>query len=245
MKTRSLVFNKSKSLPCRKSKAIKKSSSKSTFAKVKKNNAGKKVRHMKKKLATKNLSPKMPKLLTSNNAQSEVIDNRAITKRWKTLNEREVLECYFELDPEWTRKTIVYIKDLVQLSEKQIYKWGYEKRRRSSVYQKEEKAINMKQVTNIAELDAPLDPNNYNQIVEDLFPEEVNEEESLTVEQKEIYDHVRNQLIERSLQYENQSDLDKLLNERIPIRNIALEAKANQDMPNIPIEEVKKSVSNL
>lgn len=51
-------------------------------------------------------------------------------KRWKTLNEREVLECFFELDQDWQRKTIVYIKDLVELSEKQIYKWGYEKRRR-------------------------------------------------------------------------------------------------------------------
>lgn len=165
-------------------------------------------------------------------------------KRWKTVNEREVLECYFELDPDWTRKTIIYIKDLVLLSEKQIYKWGYEKRRRLNLDQKDAKQVNPKYMTHMSDLDAPIDKDNFNQIVSDLFPEEENEEEVLTDEQKEIYDYVKKQLIQRNMKYEQQSDLDKLLNDRIPIKNIAIEAKATQDTPIITPKEEIKTVSD-
>lgn len=176
----------------------------------------------------------------SSSSDSGLLNN---PKRWKTLNEREVLECYFELDPEWNRKTIDYIKDLVQLSEKQIYKWGYEKRRRLNIDQKEKKTINLKQVTPASDLTSPIDPDTYNDVVDSLFPDELSEEEVLSEEQKEIYDYVKEQLIARSERYEQQSDLDKLLNERIPIQNIALEAKASQEMSTISNHSPSKSVS--
>lgn len=151
-------------------------------------------------------------------------------KRWKTLNEREVLEWFFELDSEWTRKTILYLKDLVQLSEKQIYKWGYEKRRRLNLNTNEEKAIDMRLVTNLDDLHNTSGLDDLNNVVDYLFPEQENEEETLSDEQKEVYDAVRNQLVERSMKYELQSDLDKLLNERIPITNIAVEAKTSLEI---------------
>jgi len=148
-----------------------------------------------------------------------------LRKRWKTLNEREVLECYFELDPNWSRRTILYIKDLVHLSEKQIYKWGYEKRRRLNPHTPQEKIVDMKYVTKINDLTQPLNLEDLNHIVSSLFPEEESEEEALSDETKEIYNHVRNQLIKRSVEYDAQSDLDKLLTDRIPIQNLAIEAK--------------------
>jgi hypothetical protein len=54
-------------------------------------------------------------------------------KRWKTYNEKEILESFFQLDQDWNRKTILYVKDLVNLTEEQIYKWGYEKKKKLTV----------------------------------------------------------------------------------------------------------------
>lgn len=159
-------------------------------------------------------------------------------KRWKTLNEREVLECYFELDPEWSRKTILYVKDMVHLTLKQIYKWGYEKRRRLGMQVKQDKQIDVRFVTPSSKLDLPIPALGYNAAVAAMFPEEENEDEKLSVSQREIYDYLRKQLVERSQQYEEQSDLDKLLNDRIPIKNLALEA-----MAILPPQKVRKTKS--
>ena len=146
-------------------------------------------------------------------------------KRWKTLNEREVLECYFKLDPDWSRRTILYVKDLVQLSEKQIYKWGYEKRRRLNLFVPQDKVVDMKLVTKLSDLLTSSEEADLNLVVSNLFPEDECEEETLSDTQKSIYDRLKLKLIERSMRYEQQSDLDKLLNERIPIENLAIEAK--------------------
>ena len=157
------------------------------------------------------------------------LDDSTNRKRWKTLNEREVLECYYNLDSEWTRKTINYVKDLVQLSLKQIYKWGYEKKRRQNGFKKEEKSPNLRHVTCIGNLNSFKNSDNFNNIVEEMFPEDAIQDTLLSKEQMEIYDKVRDQLIERSEKYEQQSDLDKLLNERIPIKNIVVDAKKSVD----------------
>lgn len=179
----------------------------------------------------------------ANNKNAQLCCGR---KRWKTLNEREVLECYFELDQEWSRKTILYVKDLVQLSEKQIYKWGYEKRRRLNLHDKEDKFFNIKYVTKVEDLNVPTKCDDFNMIVDGLFPEEENEEETLTDGQKEMYDRVRNQLLERSEEYDQQTDLDKLLNDRIPIRNLALEAKASREsITNADTSDCKSVLSHL
>jgi hypothetical protein len=172
-------------------------------------------------------------------------------KRWKTLNEREVLECYFELDQEWTMCTIMYVKRLVHLSVKQIYKWGYEKRRRLNLRTSHDKIIDIKYVSKAEDLHESIIGKDFNTIVDGLFYDEENEEEvTLSADQKEMYDYVRNQLIKRSFQYEQQSDLDKLLSERIPIRNIAIEAREylqsslNKDISTGKIKNVKDLVGN-
>jgi len=163
-------------------------------------------------------------------------------KRWKTLNEREVLECFFEVDKEWSRKTILYVKDLVQLSEKQIYKWGYEKRRKLGLLDAhKDKSIDLKYITKIQDLKPVVLSDDFNSVVDSLFPED-SEEETLSDEQKEMYDKIRDQLLERSEKYEQQSDLDKLLNDRVPIQKIAIQAKAlRYNRPEFDIN-LRKSV---
>eukprot|EP00344_Euplotes_crassus_P011933 CAMPEP_0196995688 /NCGR_PEP_ID=MMETSP1380-20130617/1761_1 /TAXON_ID=5936 /ORGANISM="Euplotes crassus, Strain CT5" /LENGTH=268 /DNA_ID=CAMNT_0042411443 /DNA_START=324 /DNA_END=1130 /DNA_ORIENTATION=- len=116
---------------------------------------------------------------------------------------------------------------MVNLSEKQIYKWGYEKRRRLNLSIPHDTSIDMKYITQIGELAKPIDFSDLNKLVSELFPEETNEEESLSEEARVVYDYLRDQLIERSVEYDKQSDLEKLLNERIPITNLAVEAKKN------------------
>mmetsp|Transcript_17290 Transcript_17290/g.19340 ORF Transcript_17290/g.19340 Transcript_17290/m.19340 type:complete len:372 (+) Transcript_17290:35-1150(+) len=180
------------------------------------------IKGMKRRGLNKNVSEDLFEVNSANSQGNSTLGNR---KRWKTLNEREVLECYFELDQEWNRRTILYVKELVHLTEKQIYKWGYEKRRRLNLHTPQEKPIDSKNVTLIGDLQKPINQKDLNSVVASLFPEEENEEETLSDLQKKAYDYVKNKLIERSIQYEGQSDLDKLLNDRIPIKNVAIEAK--------------------
>jgi hypothetical protein len=156
------------------------------------------------------------------------IESKRLRKRWKTLNEREVLECYFVLDPEWSRKTIKYLKDLVQLSEKkkQIYKWGYEKRRKLGIKTKVDVDKCARPITRIEDLQKRLgQEEDYNKIVKELFPVIPIEEEVLSDSQKQIYDKVKEELIKRNEIYENQTDLDKLLNDRIPIKEVATDVQ--------------------
>lgn len=90
----------------------------------------------------------------------------------------------------------------------------------------------MRHVTSISSLNSFKCSDNFNNIVDQMFPEDENEDMVLSKEQTEIYDKVRDQLIERSEKYEQQSDLDKLLNERIPIKTIAVEAKRSANDVN-------------
>eukprot|EP00345_Euplotes_harpa_P003366 CAMPEP_0168322348 /NCGR_PEP_ID=MMETSP0213-20121227/2835_1 /TAXON_ID=151035 /ORGANISM="Euplotes harpa, Strain FSP1.4" /LENGTH=191 /DNA_ID=CAMNT_0008324217 /DNA_START=279 /DNA_END=854 /DNA_ORIENTATION=+ len=140
------------------------------------------------------------------------------------MNEKEVLECYFELDPEWTRKTIAYVKDLVHLSEKQIYKWGYERRRRLNLNSPDNKAVDMKLVTRVDQLESRILPHEFNLVVDSLFPEDEKDDEELSKGQKIIYDRVKSQLITRNEKYEQQSDLDKLLHEKVSVSQLVSHA---------------------
>lgn len=48
--------------------------------------------------------------------------------RVKTPEEVKFLESQFEKDPEWTRKTVQYWKEVLNLGTTQIYKWGFDKK---------------------------------------------------------------------------------------------------------------------
>lgn len=52
-----------------------------------------------------------------------------IIKKTKTLDQLMYLEKQFALDPEWSKKTISQCAKVLTLKRKQIYKWGYNKKK--------------------------------------------------------------------------------------------------------------------
>lgn len=138
-------------------------------------------------------------------------------KRWKTFNEKEILECYFELDSQWSRKTINYVKKIVKLSEEQIYKWGYERKRKLKLDQDTQEGEDYTQV-NRTEAKAIKDlAQDYNSLVDELFPTCDLMADELTSEEKKKYDELKAKVKRKSNSYEELDDLDKLLCERLPL----------------------------
>mmetsp|Transcript_22976 Transcript_22976/g.25513 ORF Transcript_22976/g.25513 Transcript_22976/m.25513 type:complete len:192 (+) Transcript_22976:91-666(+) len=70
----------------------------------------------------------MPKIYRAENISTEDSKNSRTKISFK---DRITLEAYFKYDPCWQKKTRDYVTPLVNLGEKQIYKWGYDKRRTS------------------------------------------------------------------------------------------------------------------
>lgn len=139
-------------------------------------------------------------------------------KRWKTFNEKEILESYFKLDNKWGRKTINYVKALVNLSEEQIYKWGYEKKRKMRLTS-EAKITGSAQISRIGDnfLTNILD---YNSIVSELFPEDEFNSEKLSREERARYDNLRDQMLQKDASIKSMSELDQILHERLPTDSI-------------------------
>lgn len=44
----------------------------------------------------------------------------------------EFLEEFFKIDPEWTKSTINFISKFMNLTHLQLYKWGYDQKRKNS-----------------------------------------------------------------------------------------------------------------
>lgn len=139
-------------------------------------------------------------------------------KRWKTFNEKEILESYFQLDQKWGRKTINYVKDLVSLTEEQIYKWGYEKKRKIKVSMTPQNSNSSVQLSGINEnfLAKTLD---YNEIVSELFPESELNSEKLSAQERRRYDVLRDQMLQKDASIKSMSELDQILYERLPTKS--------------------------
>ena len=52
-------------------------------------------------------------------------------RKGKTQEEIKFLEEQFSYDPQWTKRTRKYCKKHLNLSTSQIYKWGYDKKKRN------------------------------------------------------------------------------------------------------------------
>ena len=162
-------------------------------------------------------------------------------KRWKTFSEKEVLECYFVLDPNWTRKTIAYVTKLVRLTEDQIYKWGYERKRKDKSHQSEfdENIINTNRRTNTQSSTNASD--DYNNLVNELFPMDLDSTDKLSKDEKSLYNKVRDQLLIKDDQFKGMSELDRLLCERIKLSDIVQYVRNLTKMNS----EVLAPISNL
>lgn len=73
-------------------------------------------------------------------------------------------EC-LKIDSEWTQKTVDFIKSHTSLSEKQIYKWGYDKNRKGKYSNGIRDSIRENKRRKLNESDS----SDYNQIVTELF----------------------------------------------------------------------------
>lgn len=126
----------------------------------------------------------MPRLNNRNTRKSEI-------KRWKTYNEKEILESFFALDPTWSRKTISYVSKLVKLSEEQIYKWGYEQKRKTYDEKQSSSDCAASRIDNFNP-NASLD---YNIIVDELFPSGLLMDDQLSKQEKQTYDALKSKLM--------------------------------------------------
>lgn len=164
-------------------------------------------------------------------------------KRWKTFSEKEILECYFVLDPSWAKKTMVYVKDLVKLSEEQIYKWGYERKRK---LRKEKDAILEKEFAQRSYEIAKKSVSSiidYNLMVNDIFSDKSEEPSFLTYEEKAKYDQVRDELIRKDAEFQQMPKFERILYERLRLSDIFPIAKDRIDSEWINFETPKNDQS--
>lgn len=85
----------------------------------------------------------------------------------------KILEDCFARDNEWTKETVEYIMANTKLSEVQVYKWGYDQKRKNSCKEGIRNRIREYRRRKISETAT----NDYNNMVSELFPEDDNHEE--------------------------------------------------------------------
>lgn len=79
-----------------------------------------------------------------------------------------LLDKFFTLDPEWSKDTIKFISSFLSLTELQLYKWGYDQKRKFSC----KKGIRNKVRENRRRKYSDNCITDYNSMVSELFPEE-------------------------------------------------------------------------
>jgi hypothetical protein len=170
--------------------------------------------------------------MSHTNSHNEKKSRQSTLKRWKTCNEIEVLEKFFNLDKEWNRKTMVYVKDLVSLTEEQIYKWGYEKKRKLKLLKsKKNRKVSLNSMD--ADQDSVKTQTDYNSLIDELFPDSENLADTLTLAETVRYDALKAEILENNSSFKEMSDLDQLLFERMPISDVNLKSKRQ-------VKEMKK-----
>lgn len=90
------------------------------------------------------------------------------SRKIKDLKQLRLLEEFFALDPEWTKDTINYISSFMNLTYLQLYKWGYDQKRKNSY----KKGIRNKIRETRRRKFSANSVSDYNTMVSELFPEE-------------------------------------------------------------------------
>jgi hypothetical protein len=92
---------------------------------------------------------------------------RSKSRKIKDVKQFRLLEKFFALDPNWTKSTIKFISEFMELTELQLYKWGYDQKRKSSHRKGIRDVIREKRRSSFT-FNENMD---YNTMVSDLFPE--------------------------------------------------------------------------
>lgn len=121
------------------------------------------------------------------------------------------------MDSQWSRKTINYVKKIVKLSEEQIYKWGYERKRKLKLEQDTQEDDGHTQLNRTEDKAFNNSPQDYNSLVDELFPTCDLMSDELTLEEKKKYDALKAKIKKDQSSFEKLDELDKLLCERLPL----------------------------
>jgi hypothetical protein len=156
-------------------------------------------------------------------------------KRWKTFNEKEILDEFYNLDSNWSRKTINYVAKIVKLTEEQIYKWGYEKKRKTTDDQQKSSDIIKSRVGASSTNTACID---YNKLVDELSPNGELTVEKLTKQEKKVYDALKTRIMKKEKCIKEMSELDQILYERLPTESKDCMLKSTKRKTSISEESV-------
>lgn len=123
------------------------------------------------------------------------------TRKIKDQVQMQYLEEFFKLDPEWSKSTIQFISGFMSLTPLQLYKWGYDQKRKNSC----KKGIRTKIRENLR-LSSNEEFTDYNLIVDQLFPEIESKSTSNTFKNQILFEKLRDRFFNRS---ENLSTLEE------------------------------------
>lgn len=90
------------------------------------------------------------------------------SRKIKDVIQLQLLEEFFALDSEWSKDTIKYISGFLPLTKLQLYKWGYDQKRKNSC----KKGIRNKIRESRRRKFSDNSVTDYNTMVSELFPEE-------------------------------------------------------------------------
>jgi hypothetical protein len=123
--------------------------------------------------------------------------NSRRSRKIKDVKLLRLLEAFFELDPEWKKETMDFLCSFLNLTNLQIYKWGYDQKRRISHkkgIRSKIKDKNMKKYTysnSISTVD-------YNSMVSELFSENEKTTDELNVDIKLRFEFLRDEYLNKS-----------------------------------------------
>ena len=113
----------------------------------------------------------------------------------------------------------------MKLSENQIYKWGYERKKKIRSQNDAILEENFSQNNRTEDQFSSNDFQDYNNIVNELFPIGQDMSDELTHKEEMVYNKVRDELMNKDVELQRMSEIDKLLWERIKISDVVHNVK--------------------
>ena len=142
-----------------------------------------------------------PKKIGKQGSKKISKSSQKFSRKIKDRLQMQFLEEFFKLDPEWTKSTINFISEFMNLTSLQLYKWGYDQKRKNSW----KKGIRSK-VRENRRLASNEDIADYNLIVDQLFPEIESKNNSNIYETKMSFEKLRDKYFSKT---ENLSTLEE------------------------------------
>lgn len=143
------------------------------------------------------------------------------SRKIKDVIQLQLLEEFFALDSEWSKDTIKYISGFLPLTKLQLYKWGYDQKRKNSC----KKGIRNKIRESRRRKFSDNSVTDYNTMVSELFPEEeekLNSPIDILTEKFEqlkvkYFNKINGEYLEKPAQIENSHCEKRVIKPSIPV----------------------------